>query len=506
MPNNKNGATSGLLVFIGAAVSIAGIVLLARKRSAPATTPPAGGRSHAGEGAGKGGSSLASIASDAYTPYAAGGNDFVTPSPLLNELLASNVRDAVDSYNGAKCTGKPHATQPGYHALGPQVFPDEHILTTQKDPAWGAPRAYGTPACASIFHNVCWDKGKDGGMPYDSHDTTDGIKRFRAAFWLNSYGTGKYLDSYGGGTPPGAHAKDCAYTKDLEGGLWFCRDDYNPGGFIHGKKVTGTYAYYDATDLPTTCASDVAFLAKPPAPAAGTAGCAEEPISAPQDGAVYWTCSDSDASYARRISAEHCFRLNAAHFHSSGLDAHSCGVLCAASTGVLQRQGERLFAVRPVPGGGESGEGVRAGLHRRLHHERRQTAFRQGVSDPQTSPGRVPQHGRRAPDPVHVRAGDGGGNARLLGRLDVGRKGVLDGRVGCRKLRQEGVANLQRQPGRRLLLRHPSLRGRVPRQQRRRQGLQAGLHRRRMLPRPEQGYVGHLASMQRCVQRVRLVL
>ena len=180
----------------------------------------------------------------------------ITPSPLLNELLASNVREAVDSYNGAKCTGKPHATQPGYHALGPQVFPDEHILTTQKDPAWGAPRAYGTPACASIFHNVCWDKGKDGGMPYGDS------KRFRAAFWLNSYGTG----------------------------------------------------------------------------------------------------------------------------------------------------------------------------------------------------------------------------------------------------RQEGVANLQRQPGRRLLLRHPSLRRRVPRQQRRRQGLQAGLHRRRMLPRPEQGYVGHLASVQRCVQRVRLVL
>ncbi len=35
---------------------------------------------------------------------------------------------------------------------------------------------------------------------------------------------------------------------------------------------------------------------------------------------------------ARRISAEH-FQIERSAFHSYGLDAHSCRVLCAASTG-----------------------------------------------------------------------------------------------------------------------------------------------------------------------------
>ena len=59
--NNKNGATSGLLVFVGACVSIAGIVLLARKQQATGAAA-VGGAVAVGGAAGSGASAAASSA------------------------------------------------------------------------------------------------------------------------------------------------------------------------------------------------------------------------------------------------------------------------------------------------------------------------------------------------------------------------------------------------------------------------------------------------------------
>ena len=259
--NNKNGATSGLLVFVGACVSIAGIVLLARKQQATGAAA-VGGAVAVGGAAGSGASAAASSAwqqspgglfyRSIGTRYCASYESFKKYNAIDHDVQATcrGYCDADPNCNAialggtgadAKCTTYvgcvPTTTKS--QSWGDSFYANDRAVVNLKSYCF----ALGAPQDGGVY----W-KCSDGGATYAYYDSNklrgDGVK------------CDQHLDGAGVATQGcvqgckgncekvtntcealGA-AQDCSFN-------WLCDD--GTGGAQAG------YRYYNAAKLPRRC-------------------------------------------------------------------------------------------------------------------------------------------------------------------------------------------------------------------------------------------------------------